>query len=77
MEKQKIVKWESPNGIIKVNYSSAYQRNGIDMKKLKDEYPKIYNECYKPINVKAHVEIKCDIDKYIELGENKDGLLDI
>ena len=77
MEKQKIVKWESPNGIIKVNYSSAYQRDGIDMKKLKAEYPKVFNECYKAINVKANVKVKCDIDKYIELGENKDGLLDI
>ena len=77
MEKQKITKWESPNGVIKISYVCGYQKSGIDNKKLKEEYPLAYSNCFKPSNVKSSIKVSCDTDKLKELEEIKNGLLDV
>ena len=77
MEKQKIMNWQSPNGVIKISYKPEYSRDGIDAKRLKKEKPKIFKEYYKPTNVKASIIVKTDTEKYFLLEETKNGLLDI
>ena len=77
MEQQKIMNWESPNGVIKISYKPEYSRDGLDTKRLKKEKPKIFNEYYKPQNVKASIIVKTDTEKYKVLEEMKNDLLDI
>lgn len=77
MEEQNIVKWESPNGVIKVSYVGSYSRDGLDTALLKKEQPQIYKKYYKPSVVKSSVKVTTDYEKYLELEEKKNELLDI
>lgn len=71
MEKQNILNWKSPNGIVSISYKSAYVRDGIDSKKLKKERPDIYEKYSKPTNVKATVSVSVDEDKLKEVIEDE------
>ena len=56
MEKQGIIKWETPNGI-KATYIPATERMGIDKTLLKKEFPKAYETCLKPTKVASQIRI--------------------
>ena len=56
MEKQGIVKWETPNGI-KATYIPPTERIGIDKTLLKKEFPKAYEQCLKPTKVASQIRI--------------------
>lgn len=56
-EKQGIISWESPNGLMKVVYRHPYDRLSIDATKLKRNYPKAFSECQKLSKVKATVSV--------------------
>ena len=71
MAKQNIVSWKSPNGVVKISYTSAYTKDGLDTKKLKKERPDIYNAYLKPTNVSASIKVSIDEVKLEELLENE------
>lgn len=77
MEQQKIMNWESPNGVIKISYKPEYSRDGLDTKLLKKEQPKIFSKYYKPTKVKASIIVKTNTEKYEQLEAMKNDLLDI
>ncbi|MBQ3834620.1 MAG: hypothetical protein II816_03820 [Elusimicrobia bacterium] len=55
MEKYGIKFFESDK--LKITFKDAYQKSGVDTKKLKADYPDVYQACYKPSNVKASVVV--------------------
>ena len=55
MEKYGIKSFETDT--LKVTFKDAYQKAGIDSKKLKADFPDVYQACYKPSNVKASVVV--------------------
>lgn len=67
MEKQRILNWKSPNGLISISYVSAYTKGQIDSKKLQKERPDIYNSYLKTSNVKATIKVNVDEEKLEEL----------
>jgi predicted phage-related endonuclease len=67
MEKQNILNWVSPNGIVKVSYVSPYVKSTVDSKKLQKEKPDIYNKYLKTSKVKGTVKVSVDEEKLQEL----------
>ena len=67
MEKQNILNWTSPNGIVKISYVSPYTKSSVDSKKLQKEKPDIYNKYLKTTNVKGTVKVSVDEEKLKEL----------
>lgn len=55
MEKYGIKSFETD--VLKVTFKDAYQKSGIDSKKLKADFPDVYKACYKSSNVKASVMV--------------------
>ena len=56
MEAQGITKWESPRGIV-VTYNRATEMVGVDSRKLKDKYPKVFEDCQKLTKKSAYVRV--------------------
>ena len=55
MQKYGIKSFETND--LKITFKDAYQKSGIDSKKLKADYPDVYQAVYKPSNVKASVTV--------------------
>ena len=55
MQKYGIKSFETDD--LKITFKDAYQKSGIDSKKLKADYPDVYQAVYKPSNVKASVTV--------------------
>ena len=60
MERNNIIKWESPDGRLKVKYRSATTRTSLDSEKLKEELPDIYEEYSKTSEVASSISIKVE-----------------
>lgn len=69
MEKQGIIKWQSPNGIVKITYVPESIRQSVDSKLLSKERPDIYAKYLKQSKVSSSLRVTTDYDKYLEIGE--------
>lgn len=69
MEKQGIIKWKSPNGIVKITYVPQSIRQSVDSKKLAKERPDIYSKYLKQSKVSSSLRVTTDYNKYLEIGE--------
>ena len=70
MEKQNILNWKSPNGVVSISYVSAYTKGTVDSKKLQKERPDIYNAYLKTSNVKSTIKVSVDEEKLKELQDS-------
>ena len=65
-EQQGITNWKSPNGKIDVTYVAPVDKIIVDSKKLKSDYPQIYDKCQKLSKTKAQLRIKVKGDEDYE-----------
>ena len=56
MEENGIKKWQTDR--ITITYKAPSKRDGVDVARLKKEYPEAFDACYKPTNVKSSLSIK-------------------
>lgn len=56
-KEQGIKSWESPNKEVKVTFIDAIDKITVDSKRLKEKYPKIYEDCNKLTKVKESVRV--------------------
>jgi hypothetical protein len=71
MEKQNILNWKSPNGIVSISYVSAYTKGSVDSKRLQKERPDIYNAYLKTSNVKSTIKVSVNKEKLKELQDSE------
>lgn len=56
-EQQGIESWISPNGLIKVTYVAPCDSLTVDTRKLKDNYPQVFDKCQKLTKKKSYVKV--------------------
>ena len=57
-EQQDITYWKSPDGKIEVTYVAPIDKIIVDSKKLKSDYPQVYDKCQKLSKTKAQLRVK-------------------
>ena len=57
-EQQGIANWKSPDGKVEVTYVAPIDKIIVDSKKLKSDYPQVYDKCQKLSKTKAQLRVK-------------------